>query len=228
MFGDNPIRKQELLPTLWVEEVFYTLQGEGPFSGESSVFVRLSGCNLACYFCDTEFEKSTWTPRLDELEAEIEKHRPDFCDLIVITGGEPFRQDIIPLVERLLCRGFRVQIETNGTLWVDLPQSELLHIVCSPKTAVLNEQLVRRVNSYKYLLCAGEIDESDGLPAASSQKRNSKLKLARPSGDAAVFVMPMDLYDEKANARNLEVTVESALKFGYKLTLQTHKLIGVQ
>jgi len=56
-----------------------------------------SGCNLACYWCDTEFESSTWKPDLEGLLEKISQLRPDACDLIVITGGEPFRQNIKPL-----------------------------------------------------------------------------------------------------------------------------------
>src|SRR4051812_2880501 len=106
MFGRNPVRKQEQGDggTLWVQAVFYTLQGEGPFSGHPSVFVRLGGCNLRCVWCDTDFESSSWRPRLDELLARIEAVRPESCDLVVITGGEPFRQNIVPLVRHLLER----------------------------------------------------------------------------------------------------------------------------
>ena len=66
MFGTNPSRKQVLDDgqELWVQEVFYTLQGEGPFSGQPALFIRLAGCNLRCFWCDTEFESSTWRPGL--------------------------------------------------------------------------------------------------------------------------------------------------------------------
>src|SRR5580658_3582582 len=105
----TPIRQQELTDgqSLWVQEVFYTLQGEGPFSGVPAVFVRLAGCNLACFWCDTDFESSTWRPTFDELLANIEEKRPAICNLIVITGGEPFRQNIRPLVCHLLDSGLR-------------------------------------------------------------------------------------------------------------------------
>ncbi|MBU6453322.1 MAG: 7-carboxy-7-deazaguanine synthase QueE [Cyanobacteria bacterium REEB67] len=231
MFGDNPNRPQELNDgmNLWVQEVFYTLQGEGPFSGHPAVFVRLAGCNLSCYWCDTEFESSTWRPCLDELLTNIEASRPISCDLIVITGGEPFRQNIAPLVGRLLGLEphLRVQIETNGTLFVDLPLSDRLHIVCSPKTAHLNAKLVERIDSYKYVLAAGQTDSVDGLPVCSTQKAGRSERLARPLGTASVYVLPLDSYDPETNARNRQECVQIALKHGYRLTLQTHKIIGV-
>ena len=121
MLGTNPVRPQDLNDgkSLWVQEIFYTLQGEGPFCGRPSVFVRLGGCNLRCSWCDTDFESSEWVPALEEILAQIEKIRPSHCKLIVITGGEPFRQNLAPLVNALLGRDLEVQIETNGTLWVD-------------------------------------------------------------------------------------------------------------
>jgi 7-carboxy-7-deazaguanine synthase len=229
MFGDNPARPQDLGDglSLWVQEVFYTLQGEGPFSGHPAVFVRLAGCNLSCFWCDTEFESSTWRPSLDELLAKIKQERPDFCDLIVITGGEPFRQNIAPLVQNLLSQNLRVQIETNGTLWVELPRSNRLHIVCSPKTTTLNKKLVKRIGSYKYIIAAGQVDEADGLPAFSTQQENISQQIARPVAGSDVYVLPMDSYDPEKNERNTQACVAAALKFGYRLTLQTHKVVGV-
>jgi len=233
MLGDNPIRPQELGDgqALWIQEVFYTLQGEGPFSGHPAVFVRLGGCNLACYWCDTDFESSTWHPSLEELLEKIRAERPDFCDLIVITGGEPFRQNIAKLVESLLGQNLRVQIETNGTLWIPLPDSDRLHIVCSPKTAKLNDQLEKRIGSYKYILAAGQIDDQDGLPSYSTQKRDQSQRLARPAptrSEVPVYVLPLDSQDAQVNASNVAATVDVALKYGYRLTLQTHKVIGVR
>jgi 7-carboxy-7-deazaguanine synthase len=229
MFGDNPARPQELGDglELWVQEVFYTIQGEGPFSGHPAVFVRLAGCNLSCFWCDTEFESSTWYPSLSDLLAKIAEARPSCCDLIVITGGEPFRQNIGPLVQNLLEQNLRVQIETNGTLWVDLPLSDRLHIVCSPKTTRLNQDLEARIDSYKYIIAAGQVDQADGLPAYSTQKEDVPQLIARPVPGAEVYVLPMDSYKPEINERNTQECVGIALKFGYRLTLQTHKLIGV-
>jgi 7-carboxy-7-deazaguanine synthase len=151
MHGRNPVRKQEPGDglTLWVQDVFYTLQGEGPFTGHPSVFIRMAGCNLRCFWCDTEFESSTWHPTLDELLERVESVRPSTCDLIVLTGGEPLRQNIVPLIDRLLARGLRVQIETNGTLWLDLPADPRLTVVCSPKTPRLDARFIPRIDVYK-------------------------------------------------------------------------------
>jgi organic radical activating enzyme len=229
MFGNNPPRKQELRADgqLWVQEVFYTLQGEGPFAGQPAVFVRLAGCNLRCYWCDTEFESSTWVPSLDELVRTVEEQRPPKCDLVVVTGGEPFRQNIAPLLEVLLGRGLRVQIETAGTLWLDIPEHERLFIVCSPKTPRLNAQLEQRINAYKYVLADSEIDVEDGLPTMSTQVRGERARIARPRAGVDVYVMPRDDHDRAKNAAHLATCVEVAKQHGYRLTIQLHKLVGL-
>jgi organic radical activating enzyme len=209
--------------------VFYTIQGEGPFAGHPSVFIRTGGCNLRCYWCDTDFESSTWKPELDELLARVDALRPPRCDLAVLTGGEPFRQNIAPLVAALLQRGLRVQIETAGTLWVDLPNSDRISIVCSPKTRKLHAQIVPRLTALKYVLAEDGIDESDGLPCQSTQKQGVAMRLYRPSATQSIpiYVMPRDDQDAERNARNRAACVQTALHFGYRLSLQIHKLIGL-
>ncbi|THV20570.1 7-carboxy-7-deazaguanine synthase QueE [Peteryoungia ipomoeae] len=231
MKGKNPLRRQERDDgqTLWIQEVFYTLQGEGPYSGQPSVFVRTCGCNLRCYWCDTDFESSTWRPSLEDLLQAIDAVCPAFCDLIVITGGEPFRQNIGPLVETLLTRGKRVQIETNGTLWLDLPLSDRLTIVCSPKTSSLHPKLVPRISAYKYVVAAGDADPQDGLPINSTQKQDAEMRLFRHDGHVgAIYVMPRDDNDEVLNRRNRDFCAELALQHGYRLCLQTHKLLNLR
>ncbi|MBV8977661.1 MAG: 7-carboxy-7-deazaguanine synthase QueE [Alphaproteobacteria bacterium] len=227
MFGQNPIRAQDdgNGETLWVQEVFYTLQGEGPFSGEPSVFVRLAGCNLRCYWCDTEFENSTWKPSLDEVVSRIEALRPRHCDLIVLTGGEPLRQQIGPLIGRLLAEGLRVQIETNGTLWRALPDDPRLTIVCSPKTPALHPRMVPRIDIYKYVLQQGAVDPADGLPVASTQLRGQAVRLFRPPPGKPVYVMPCD--EAGLSDENRRAATKSALDHGYRLTLQLHKIAGI-
>jgi organic radical activating enzyme len=229
MRGTNSVRRQELDDgqTLWVQEAFYTLQGEGPFAGQPAVFVRLAGCNLRCWFCDTEFESSSWHPSLEELARRIDGLRGAACDLVVITGGEPFRQNIRGLVEMLLARGWRVQIETAGTLWVDLPQDPSLTIVCSPKTPRLNPAIVSRISAYKYVVAAGQLAEDDGLPTLCTQTPGRPARLARPQTTVPIYVMPMDEHDADRNAANTRSCADAAMRFGYTVTLQLHKLLGL-
>jgi organic radical activating enzyme len=213
---------------LWVQAIFYTLQGEGPFAGQPAVFVRLAGCNLRCWFCDTDFDSSDWKPGLEEILERIASLMPNTAGLVVITGGEPFRQNIRPLVHRLLERDLRVQIETAGTLWVDLPESPQLSIVCSPKTARINPAIVPRISAYKYIISAPECSTSDGLPERCTQQKGRMVRLARPRQGTRVYVMPMDEQDPILNARNLALCGDIALRFGYTVTFQLHKLIGIE
>ena len=229
MRGANPTRPQKLNDgtRLWVQDIFYTLQGEGPFTGHPAVFIRLSGCNLKCFWCDTDFESSTWEPDLATVLKRVEELSDSKCKLVVITGGEPLRQNITPLVEELLTRDYSVQIETNGTLWVDLPENGNLYIVCSPKTERLNKQLEERINTYKYVLEAGNCSEHDGLPVISTQIEGQMVEIARPKGDKEVYVMPLDSGSIEKNLANQMECIQVAKKHNYKMTLQTHKILCI-
>ena len=231
MRGQNKARAHDLSDgnRLWIQEVFYTIQGEGPFAGQPSLFIRTGGCNLRCYWCDTDFESSTWRPELHELMARVDDIRPSFCELVVLTGGEPFRQNIGPLIDNLLSRGLRVQIETAGTLWVDLPDSDRITIVCSPKTRSLHPEIVKRVAALKYVLSQDGIDERDGLPSQSTQKTGAAMRLFRPDAAAhiPIYVVPRDDQDDAINARNMAACTQVALQFGYRLSLQIHKIVGL-
>ena len=228
MKGQNPVRQQDLGDglTLWIQEVFYTLQGEGPFAGCPAVFVRLGGCNLRCFWCDTDFESSAWKPSLSELMEKIEEVRPPFCNLIVLTGGEPFRQNVVPFVEACLERQLSVQLETNGTLWLELPDHPDVSIVCSPKTPKLHPRLVERMTCLKYVIKAGEQDPEDGLPVASTQVEGAEARIFRPQGHD-VYIMPLDELEPEANRKNLEACVRASLDYGYRLTVQGHKSWGI-
>ncbi|MDR1990584.1 MAG: 7-carboxy-7-deazaguanine synthase QueE [Acidobacteriaceae bacterium] len=98
---------------LTINEIFYSIQGEATRAGEPCVFVRLTACDLRCSWCDTPYafsEGRKWT--LDEVLAEVERHH---CRLVEITGGEPLLQDdVYPLIETLLDRGYEVMLETGG------------------------------------------------------------------------------------------------------------------
>ena len=229
MLGNNPARRQQLTDgqTLWIQEVYYTLQGEGPFSGEPAVFIRTAGCNLKCYWCDTEFESSAWHPTLDDLLRHVDEVRPSFTDLVVVTGGEPFRQNIRPLVIRLLERGFRVEVDTNGTLWVDLPDDPRLYIVCSPKTKNIERRLVSRVAAFKYAIAANETDPQDGLPITSTQKPGVQTRLYRPPPNSRIFVLPLEDGDRAREVENRRACTRTALAFGYRLCLQVHKVLEI-
>ena len=96
-------------------EIYKSVQGESSFAGLPCIFVRLAGCNLRCTWCDSEYTFSGGRKMAaEEVEAEIEKLAP--VRLIEITGGEPMLQErgLLPLIDRLLARGFTLLLETSG------------------------------------------------------------------------------------------------------------------
>ncbi len=116
-----------------IAEVFHSIQGEGRLTGVPSVFIRTSGCNLRCWFCDTPY--TSWNPEGDDrsvesLIAEVDSLN---CDHVVITGGEPMLvREVVDLATQLKARGKHITIETAGTVDLDVP-ADLMSI--SPKRA---------------------------------------------------------------------------------------------
>lgn len=161
-------------------------------------------------------------------------------NFVVITGGEPFRQNIEPLVKELIERGFKVQIETNGTLppprgyafFEMCSKNTRLHnacfIVCSPKTGKINPVLEDMICAYKYVVSDGGVMD-DGLPRYALGHTASPA-VARPPKDywRPIYIQPVDEKDEGANKLNTEAAVASVMKHGYTLQLQTHKIINME
>lgn len=108
---------------LKIAEIFPSIQGEGLRQGEATIFIRLSGCNLKCSFCDTKY---AWKEGRERSTAQVlekvKKMRRRFpAQWACLTGGEPLLQDVAELVKRLKEEGFKVQVETNATLYRPLP-----------------------------------------------------------------------------------------------------------
>ena len=115
-----------------ITEIFKSIQGESTFAGLPCVFVRLTGCNLRCHWCDTAYafhggQKMT----VDEVTARVHQLGGK---LVELTGGEPLLQDdVYPLTEQLLAEGFRVLVETSGERYIGrLPQAviKVLDVKC--------------------------------------------------------------------------------------------------
>jgi 7-carboxy-7-deazaguanine synthase len=122
---------------LSVSEIFLSPQGEGSNVGIPMVFVRLFGCSMGCKFCDTQFswkgEAKDMT--VEEILLQIESFG---CRRICITGGEPFEQDIIPLLIALRAKGYWVAIETNGSIYNAEAANLLNWITVAPKKRLDN------------------------------------------------------------------------------------------
>jgi len=225
-----------------VVDVWKTIQGEGPFTGKSAVFVRMAGCNILCPGCDSDYT----TNRRWEVPIHLSKVIDEMdTRLVVLTGGEPFRQNIWDLVRYLNVKGKIVQIETNGTIWTDPPETEYfttaggeetfslhphhtIRIVCSPKTSGVHKTINRLCHDWKYVIKAGHTDPEDGLP---NEVLGRVTDVARPPelpfGGNTIYIQPMDEGDEELNKKNVQAAVDICLKFDYILSLQTHKIIGM-
>ncbi|MDX2082766.1 MAG: 7-carboxy-7-deazaguanine synthase QueE [Rickettsiales bacterium] len=225
MFGKNQILKPQTHDglNLDIQEIFPTFQGEGPYSMRPAVFIRLGGCNLACDFCDTEFE-TYQNFSLSKIITEVlnlakNSQGKIVRKLIVITGGEPMRQPIEKLCEELLKLDFLIQIETNGTIFRNLPSA--IKIICSPKIVnnkyhQIRPDLLSRLNALKFIISKTQQNYSDIAEVGQSQF------------NIPIYVQPMDEYDEAKNKKNLEHALQLCENHGYFLSLQIHKILKIR
>jgi 7-carboxy-7-deazaguanine synthase len=207
MFGKNEIVGQKYFNDadnkLFVTSIFYTLQGEGPYRGEPAVFVRLAKCNLACSFCDTYFDGGDWLT-FDEIDFRIgnvlreyfDGYVPDWAEQkigLVVTGGEPMLQkNLGEFLERMEDHFAWTQIESNGTIVQDIPDSTTL--VVSPKCLEKNgkpvkylqpnPEMLARANCLKFVMNADQDSPYSSIP-----------DWAR--GDRKIFISPMNVYNKE-------------------------------
>lgn len=201
--------------SLPVREIFKSIQGEGPFSGMPAVFVRFSGCNLSCSFCDTDHTSDvSLMSEQDVVDYVCNLVERCGIKLVVLTGGEPFIHKLKTLVELLIAKWFLVQIETNGTIYEpNFPyRFNGVTIVCSPKPekAVCLE-IAPHVNAWKFLVKSG--DDMPTVPII---------------GVGDIYLQPLDEKDEAKNIENRKHAVNLCLTHGAKLSLQLHKILGLQ
>lgn len=207
MFGTNRLAKKrhdQNGDVLSIQSIFSTIQGEGPYAGVPAIFLRLAGCNLRCTFCDTDFEsKATEMTKFDVIRKirNLSMERNTFpTKLVVITGGEPLLQNLIPLIYELThLEAFEVQIETAGSVWLPgletFVKSEDVTIVCSPKTGKVAEEIEEYCFNWKYLIQEGAVSEKDGLPNKSTQVPGKELELFRPPrANDIVWLQPCEAY----------------------------------
>ena len=192
-----------------VNEIFYSLQGEGFWTGRPAVFVRLSGCNLRCPWCDTDFRAFREMTAESICEACINLTR-DFIRstnngkiLVVLTGGEPSLQADEALVEALHRAGFYVSIETNGTR--PLPRG-IDWITCSPK------------EGSKVIL--QEADELKVVYTGHSPEPWRELIHA-----CHYYLQPLADVQESNTSATIQYIQQHPW---WRLSLQTHKLTGIR
>jgi 7-carboxy-7-deazaguanine synthase len=190
---------------LGLAEIFYSVQGEGAWTGTPAVFVRLAGCNLACDFCDTDYALR-FLAAVPEIVARVRAAGGD-CPMVVLTGGEPLAQAETPaLIAALRADGRRVHIETNGTIDVVLPSDVWLTV--SPKER-LHPAMAARADEAKLIVDGRVPDEWFG---------------------AFPVTTPIALQPEGNKPLNIELALAAAKAnpTRFRLSLQTHKFIGIR
>ena len=187
-----------------INEIFYSLQGEGVHTGRAAVFVRFAGCNLSCSFCDTDFASFTEMTE-EQIVAEVLRYP---ASLVILTGGEPTLQLTSHLLRLLKENGRTVHIETNGTH--PLPEGPIDWVTCSPKYAVLS---IQRIDELKVVYEGQDMSRYDDLPVPPK-----------------VFsLQPCDTGDAEKNKDLLQKTINYILDNPkWKLSLQTHKILNVR
>ncbi|WP_088331941.1 7-carboxy-7-deazaguanine synthase QueE [Lacimicrobium sp. SS2-24] len=224
------------MSVLKVNEMFETIQGEGFFTGLPAIFIRLQGCPVGCPWCDT---KHTWTldPQMDIPAEQVLAKTTDSeayfstdaaslvkrilsmgykAKHVVITGGEPAMYDLTQLTGLLIESGYSVQIETSGTFEIQTHPDTW--VTLSPKVDMkggyqILDQTLQLANEIKHPVAMQKhIEELDAL-------------LARPvtNPQAMVYLQPIS-----QQRRATELAVATCIKRNWRLSLQTHKYIGIE
>ena len=213
--------------TYLINEIFYSLQGEGFYSGRPAVFIRFAGCNLRCPFCDTDFsvrerlDAAALVARAVSLRGDTSASHAAERPLLVLTGGEPSLQVDDALVSALHEAGFYIAVETNGTH--ALPEG-IDWVTCSPKDAPV---VLTQADELKVVYRGQDVESLYGLIEARHH-----------------YLQPCDLTYEVGTrqpatacpsrpassqpASTLKETVAYILSHPHwRLSLQIHKLLGI-
>ena len=221
--------------TLPVNEVFESIQGEATYTGTQSVFIRLQGCQVGCAWCDT---KHTWDVEIPEkvlmpsLMLAKTEDSPYFSQMaipdimamldefearhIVITGGEPCMYNLVNLTESIIASGRSCQVETSGTYPIQV--SRRTWVTLSPKLDMAGGKEVLHIN-YKR---ADEIKYPVGKMADVEKLLDRVIPHLYESG-TDVWLQPLS-----QNKTATALCVEQATKHNWRVSIQTHKFIGVR
>jgi 7-carboxy-7-deazaguanine synthase len=205
-------------PTLKIIEIFPSIQGEGVRQGEPTVFVRLAGCDRRCSFCDTKYaweggvEQST-----DKILEQVRKSRRRFpARWVCLTGGEPFMQDVRPLIGLLKRDRWRVQVETNGTRYM-ATAADWLTVSPKPKEYLVRSEFLRLAKEVK-LVVTRELD----FPTVRRIRAAFPVRIP-------VLLQPESNYrwSQKRALRLLREGASAGLD-NIRFSLQLHKVIGLR
>jgi organic radical activating enzyme len=192
-----------------INEIFHSLQGEGFHAGTPAVFVRFSGCNLHCAFCDTQHQAGKMMS-LQEIVNEVNKY-PN-APLLVLTGGEPSLFIDEDFVAELKQKTYKtIAIETNGTR--PLPKN-LDWVTLSPKTAFeggdIEPCVLRQCDELKVVYLGQDLAQYNGIDAKHR------------------FLQPCFCEDETQRQANMKACVEAVMQNpGWRLSLQVHRILEI-
>ena len=193
-----------------INDIFYSLQGEGHNTGRAAVFVRFAGCNLRCPFCDTEFD--TFREMTDdEIVAEIAQYPARF---VVLTGGEPTLQVDEAFIDLLHQHGFEVAMESNGTR--PAPQN-LDWLTVSPKSLppTPSRRRGRTPDELKVIFTSPE----------DVEQQSAWLPLLQEGEGGWLYLQPCDTGDAEHNTRIIQQCIDYIKEHPqWRLSLQAHKL----
>ncbi|WP_435349043.1 7-carboxy-7-deazaguanine synthase QueE [Haloarchaeobius sp. HRN-SO-5] len=226
-----------------INELFYSLQGEGTLAGVPSVFVRTSGCNLRCWFCDSYH--TSWEPThawmsVDAVLDEVTAYEQ--AEHVVVTGGEPLLHDgVVALLDALDERGYHCTVETNGTIYRDAPidlasvSPKLRNSTPTPERDPAGDgewadrheadrvdlsALVDIVETYETQL-KFVVTGPDDLPEVEALLDRVRDAAAVAVPDDAVLLMPEGATRDRL-AETRETVAELALAHGYRYTPRLH------
>ena len=188
-----------------------TIQGEGHWVGLLVDFIRLAGCPVGCWFCDTGYAKGAPPVKYDKLTIQEITDRLK-TKQIVISGGEPLiHRGILGLIDSLLAKNYRVYVETSGSHWQDLPES--VWITLSPKEHIsqypTDDRFWARANEIKIVISTGQ----------ELEYYASRIKNTTP-----VFLQPEWTHRDRTIPLTLEIQKHHPT---VRLSLQIHKIIGL-
>ena len=198
-----------------VNEIFYSIQGEGANAGKPAVFVRFSGCNLKCPFCDTDFKEHRIMSQ-EEIVEEMERVNTGSCTLCVLTGGEPTLQYDEALATALRKAGYIIAMESNGTI---APAAKVDFLTISPKTQWEKDATLKvryHVDEIKLV-----VDKATDLTALTYYEQRFT--------DSMLFIQPCDTGFIKENKEIISRCVEFLKNHPqWRLSLQQQKIINVR
>jgi len=200
-----------------VNEIFFSVQGEGVYTGRPAVFVRFAGCNLQCPFCDTKFDlfsENSGEDIIDRIRSVSAG-----CRTVVLTGGEPLLQVGSNLIDKLVILGYTVLIETNGTRIPRFLSHNRVFITVSPKAPLVSTAWVLREGFELKLLY---VRQMSSVLREYREKTNFTYYSLQPRYDM-LFV---DGIFNKDYVSDLMEAIRRDPK--WRLSVQVHKMMGVR